>query len=82
MAENVTNELMYELLKVLQGDILGNRDLKIEVRDHVSTLGSDVADLSVQTASLKVQIATVNKRLDKVDDRLTRIERNLDLVRG
>ena len=82
MAENVTNELLYETLKAVRADIADNRRLIIEVRDRVATVERDVADSLVQVAQVKVQMADMNRRVDGIEDRLARIERNLDLVRG
>ena len=75
MAENVINELMYELLESIQSDIH-------RVEDKVNAQGMRIGSLEVHVAEHSSQFAQVNIRLDKIDDRMTRIERNLDLVRG
>jgi hypothetical protein len=70
---NVTNELMYEVIKQIQTDtgaILSARsELRAELaatRGHVVAMSSD--------------IATIYARLGHVEDRLERVEKRLGLV--
>ena len=64
MAE-VTNELMYELLKTVHGDISDLKFDMLEVKRRMT--GSEEA------------LAGVNRRLDRHEVRLERIENRLDL---
>ncbi len=61
----VTNELMYELLKRIHGDL---SDVKF-----------DVQELKKRMTNTEEGIAGVNRRLDRHEDRLERIERRLEL---
>jgi hypothetical protein len=61
----VTNELMYELLKKMHGDLA---DIKF-----------DLQELKKRTTSGEEALVGVNRRLDRTDERLERIERRLEL---
>ena len=61
----VTNELMYELLKRIHGDL---SDVKF-----------DVQELKKRMTNTEEGIAGVNRRLDRHEDRLERIEHRLEL---
>jgi predicted nuclease with TOPRIM domain len=62
----VTNELIFETLKVLQKAVGDLRDDAREIKGHLGILES--------------QYASISNRLDRMDDRVARIERRLDLV--
>lgn len=64
MAE-VTNELMYELLKTIQGSL---GDIKLDMRE-----------LKVRMTASEEALAGINRRLDRHEDQLERIERRLEL---
>ena len=64
MAE-VTNELMYELLRRIHGDL--------------SEVKFDVQELKRRMTGSEEAVVGVNRRLDRQDERLERIERRLDL---
>ena len=64
MAE-VTNELMYELLKRIHSD--------------VSDVKFDVQEIKKRLTNTEESPAGVNRRLDRHDERLDRIERRLEL---
>jgi predicted nucleic acid-binding Zn-ribbon protein len=61
----VTNELMYELLKRIHGDL---SDVKF-----------DVQELKKRMTNTEEALAGINRRLDRHEDRLDRIERRLEL---
>ena len=65
MAE-VTNELIFEVLKQIQGD--------------VSPIKSDLRDVKIRVTNLEEGQAAINRRLDRIDDRLDRMERRVGLV--
>lgn len=64
MAE-VTNELMYELLKRVHGDI--------------AEMKFDLQEIKRRMTGSEEALAGVNRRLDRHDERLDRIERRLEL---
>jgi predicted nucleic acid-binding Zn-ribbon protein len=69
----VTNELIYETLKVMQRSLARLVD---DVHDIKERLGI----LETQVAALGSQYASLSNRLDRMDLRIERIERRLDLV--
>ena len=71
MAE-VTNELMYKLLKRMQADISG---LKQGQRDH----RDDILSLRNQMHSMQGDINSLRGSIGHIEDRLERIETRLDL---
>ena len=64
MAE-VTNELMYELLKRVHGD--------------VAEMKFDLQELKRRKTGTEEVVVGVHRRLDRHDERLERVERRLEL---
>lgn len=71
MAE-VTNELMYEILKSIQGDV---RLLK----DGVGEIRHEIVSLRLSQMSMQNDIHNIYGILARHDERLDRIERRLEL---
>lgn len=69
----VTQELIYELLKRMQADIGLLRDGMREVKTRLTSL-------ETQVALLRGDFATPSGRVDRLELRVERIERRLDLV--
>lgn len=70
---DVTNELMYELLKRMHAQL--------------GEIAMDVSDMKLRMSAMEtgfgqqsLQIAALNSRMDRFDERLGRVERRLDLV--
>lgn len=61
---DVSNELMYELLKRVHGDI--------------AEMKFDLQEIKRRMTSSEEALAGVNRRLDRHDERLDRIERRLE----
>ena len=72
MAE-VTNELMFELLKRLQGDL---SDLRHGQREIITELSA----LRTHTVAIQTHVANIYGRLGRLEDRAARIENRLDIV--
>lgn len=62
---DVTNELMFELLKKMQSDM--------------SAVRFDLQEIKRRITATEEAMAGVNRRLDRQDERLDRIERRLEL---
>ena len=62
---DVTNELMYELLKRVHSD--------------VAEMKFDLQEIKRRMTGSEEALAGVNRRLDRHDERLDRIERRLEL---
>lgn len=75
MADNVTNELIYETLKAMQGQLAriaeDMRDMKSDARAHRSITTGLMETTNVQGG----QVGSIQERLD-------RIERRLELTEG
>jgi archaellum component FlaC len=74
MSENVTNELMYELLKQIQGDVshlkTAVHELKqgqIRIRNDIHELKGDVLRLEQSNAGIEIRLDRIEKRLDLVE---------------
>jgi hypothetical protein len=73
MTENVTNELLFETLKAIQGKL--------------STIGEDLLDVKRRITSLELATSQVHGdfagqsiRIDRLEGRLSRIEQRLNLA--
>lgn len=72
MAENVTNELMYEVLKQLQKDVAGVKAALadhtfqfIRVREEINSVREDINGLRRETLQ-----AQMDRRLERIENRL------------
>jgi predicted nucleic acid-binding Zn-ribbon protein len=64
----VTNELLYETLKAIQGTL--------------ARIGDDMREVKERLGILEMQYASLSRRVDKIEERLDRVERRMDLVGG
>lgn len=71
----VTNELLFETLKAIQGTLARHGD---DLRDIKERLGH----VAAQVGGLAMQYASLSNRIDRIDLRVEWIERRLDLVGG
>jgi predicted nucleic acid-binding Zn-ribbon protein len=62
----VTNELLLETLKAIQGTLARH--------------GDDLREVKERLGILEMQYASLSNRIDRIDQRLERVERRLDLV--
>ena len=72
----VTNELLYEVLKKLHGDAAdlkaGQNEMKAElraIRGHMLAIQTDVANLYTSQAELNARLERVERRIDLTDER-------------
>ena len=64
----VTNELIYEPLKAIQGTL--------------ARISDDMREVKERLGILEMQYASLSRRVDKIEERLDRVERRMDLVGG
>ena len=64
----ITNELLYETLKQIQGTLARHSD--------------DLREIKERLGILEMQYASLSRRVDKIEERLERVERRMDLVGG
>ena len=62
----VTNELIYETLKAIQGTLARH--------------GDDLREIKERLGILEMQYASLSRRVDKIEERVERIERRIELV--
>jgi len=62
----VTNELIYETLKAIQGTLARHSD--------------DLREIKERLGILEMQYASLSRRVDKIEERVERIERRIELV--
>ena len=62
----VTNELIYETLRAIQGTLARH--------------GDDLREIKERLGILEMQYASLSRRVDKIEERVERIERRLELV--
>ena len=73
MAEQVTNELLYEVLKKLQAEMA-------EMRFDISDLKARASSQDEHLGNIILSLSGLNRRMDRFDERLGRVERRLDLT--
>ena len=80
MAENVTNELLFEQLRAIQAEQAASRSRDAEVLKRLSGIETALARLGREQAQAFEDQVQDRHIIDKIRDRLDRIERRLDLV--
>jgi hypothetical protein len=79
MAE-VTNELIYEVLKSIQ-DRLGNIENRLSaVEVRLDSLGEQTRAVSLSMHATNTDVANLYRMFTTMDNRLIRIERRLEIV--
>jgi len=66
MPDTVTNELIYETLKQIQGTLSLHAQYLLEIKERVGLL--------------EQQYASLSRRVDRMDERLDRVEKRLNLA--
>lgn len=71
----VTNELMYELLKRIHADIAllrtGQHDLNLQmqaIREHMQAQNKDTSNLYSKVGSVEVRLERIERRLDLIGE--------------
>ena len=80
MAENVTNELLLEALKRIQGTLGAMAADIVDLKTRMSAVETNLGLMKQEMGQQSVQIAALNVRMDRFDERLRRIENRLDLA--
>jgi hypothetical protein len=79
MAE-VTNELIYEVLKAMQARLGNFEDNLRELRGEVHALRGALMGVDGRMSAIHVDMANIYETLGTTDTRLTRIERRLEII--
>ncbi|MBW9087957.1 hypothetical protein JNB91_08885 [Rhizobium wenxiniae] len=79
MAE-VTNELIYEILKSMQGRLSNIDDKLVAIDGRLDSLTLQVRGLAMEMNAAHGDIANIYKVLGRQDARLSRIEKRLDII--
>jgi predicted nucleic acid-binding Zn-ribbon protein len=74
----VTNELMYEVLKSIQGQVALIREDMDSVKSRVTALDGRFSQMLAAVAGLHGDIAEVSGRMDRLDSRMGRVENRLN----
>ena len=78
MAE-VSNELIYEILKAMQADIRLLKDGQGEIKQELIAVRGTMVSMQQDINNIYGILARHDERLDRIERRLDRIERRLDL---
>lgn len=82
MPDNVTNELIYQTLVKMQGDITAmHTDLK-DIKHRANHLESLAGEHLLQLGHLVGKDAKLQEDIDALGERVLRIERRLELSEG
>lgn len=79
MAE-VTNELIYEVLKPIQGRLGDIVDRLSGVEVRLDVLAEQTRALTISLNATNTDVANLYRMLGTMDHRIARIERRLDIV--
>ena len=66
----VTQELVYELLKRIQGDIAGLKEVQRDLRQEVSSVRGQVHLLQGDLNNLRHSVSQMDIRLERIQTRL------------
>lgn len=67
---DISNELMYELLKKMQADISSLKHGQREHRDDILSLRNQIHGMQGDINSLRGSIGHIEDRLERIDNRL------------
>jgi len=79
MADNVTNELIFEQLKRIQEEQAASRERDKEILLRLSHIETSVARVGRDQAMNYAEIVDDRHVVDRIKERLERIERRLEL---
>lgn len=79
MAE-VTNELIYEVLKAVQARLANIEHKMGEVDTRLVSMSGQLRGLASEVSAAHTDIANVYQTLGHIDGRLIRIERRLEMI--
>ncbi len=79
MAE-VTNELIYEVLKAIQARLGNLEEGSREHRGQFAAVRGDLRSIHSEIASVKTDVANIYETTGAMDTRLSRIERRLEII--
>ena len=77
---NVTNELMFEVIKQIQADVAGFREWKSEVRSEFQAVREHFIGVRSEMSAQSTELANVYIRLGELEQRVSRVEKRLGLV--
>ncbi|MEI5663797.1 hypothetical protein WBO78_02530 [Bosea sp. CCNWLW174] len=69
----VTNELIYEVLKRIQGDTAALREGQTEIRTELAAMRGHMLAIQTDVANIYGKLASHDVRLDRIDNRLNLI---------
>jgi hypothetical protein len=76
----VTNELMYEVLKAIQARLSNIEEGQRELRGQMSAFRVNMSGMQTQMSAVHHDISNVYETLGAMDGRMVRIERRLDII--
>jgi chromosome segregation ATPase len=79
MAE-ITNELIYEVLKSIQAQVAIIREDMESVKTRLTLQDNRLSHIHSAIADLHADIAEVSGRMDRLDSRMGRVENRLNLT--
>ena len=74
MTENVTNELMFEVLKAIQSKLDRHDDVLKDIQEGQLRLREDVHRVEGSQLRAERQMAGIEVRLDRIEDRFNMVE--------
>ena len=79
MAE-VTNELIYEVLKAVQARLSNLEEGQRELRGQMHAVRGNLNALQTQIGAIQIDIGNLYETFGAFDGRLSRIERRLEII--
>jgi septal ring factor EnvC (AmiA/AmiB activator) len=80
MAENVTNELLYEVLKAVQARLGNMEEAMREQRGQLAAIRGDLHSIRMEISAVKTDISNIYETNGSFDTRLARVERRLEII--
>lgn len=77
---DVSNELIYEVIKPVQARLGNFEESFRELRGEVRAFRGNAHAIQTQMGSSQVDIANIHETIGALDTRLSRIERRLDFI--
>lgn len=82
MSDNITNELLYETLKAIRGDVAALRHDTRDLKGRIASLEAQVVGMRTDISLIYGELVRGTGRHDSLADRVERIEQRLELTEG
>ena len=80
MTENVTNELIYDVMKAMQARLGNMEESMREQRGQLAAIRNDLHSIRMEITVVKTDVSNIYQTNGAFDSRMARVERPLEII--